>query len=208
MSRLKDFGLSLNLDKYIIGVPELTFLGHHINSEGCTPTIEKIKAIQNFPKPKTVKDLRQFLGMLNFYRGFLPSAANIQAPLHVYLQDSKKNDKHTIDWSADAEAAFVNAKKSLAEHTLLAHPSPETRTRLVTDASDFAMGAVLEQFVKNSWRPLAFFSRKFTPAQKKYSAYDRELTAMYVAIKFFRHFLEGRQFEIYTDHKPLVYAFT
>lgn len=91
--------------------------------------------------------------------------------------------------------------------TLLIHPSDSAETRLVTDASDFAMGAVLEQHVSDAWKPLAFFSRKFTAAQAKYSTYDRELTAIYEAIKHFRHFLEGRNFKVLTDHKPLSYAF-
>ena len=90
---------------------------------------------------------------------------------------------------------------------LLAHPSAEDEIRVVSDASDFAMGAVLEQFTKGSWSPLAFFSQKFTSAQKKYSAYDRELTAAYEAIKYFKYFLEGREFKLLTDHKPLIYAF-
>lgn len=142
LTRLKKFGLSLNLDKCVIGVAELTFLGHRVNSEGCISTTEKIEAIQKFLKPKMVKDLRQFLGMLNFYPGFLRNAASVQTPLHIYLQDSRKNDKRVINWSAEAEVAFENAKASLAKQTMLAHPSPDARTRLVTDASDFTMSAL------------------------------------------------------------------
>jgi hypothetical protein len=69
------------------------------------------------------------------------------------------------------------------------------------------MGAVLEQYLDNAWKPLLFFTRKFTPAQCKYSAYDRELTAIHEAMKYFRYLLEGRDFKIVTDHKPLIYAF-
>lgn len=208
LNRLKEYGLSLNLDKCIVGVSELTFLGHRVSSEGYTPTSEKVEAIQKFQKPRTVKDLRQFLGMLNFYRSYLRNAASVQAPLHLYLKDSRKNDKRIIAWTAEAETAFENAKSILANATMLAHPCASAKTRLVTDASDFAMGAALKQASSDGWKPLAFFSRKFTPAQRNYSAYDRELTAIFVAIKYFRHFLEGRQFEIFTDHKPLVYAFS
>jgi len=101
------------------------------------------------------------------------------------------------EWTAEAETAFENSKAELAKAT----SSPvyiDARTRLVTDA-DFAMSAVLEQQCLNSRKPLIFFSKKFTPAQKNYSAYDRKLTAIYEAIKYFRHFLEGRQFKILTD---------
>lgn len=119
-------------------------------------------------------ELRRFLGVVNFYRRRIPHAASAQAPLHVYLRESRKNDKREIAWTPEAEGAFNQIKKDLANATLLAHPSEDAETRVVSDASDFAMGAVLEQRSGNSWRPLAFFSKKFSTAQVKY---DTELTA-------------------------------
>jgi cleavage and polyadenylation specificity factor subunit 1 len=95
----------------------------------------------------------------------------------------------------------------LSRATLLAHPDPFAPLALVTDASTSAMCAVLQQRVKNAWQPLAFFSKKFNHAQQKYSAYDRELLAIYEAVKHFRHMLEARHFVIFTDHKPTTYAF-
>lgn len=112
-----------------------------------------------------------------------------------------------INWSPEAEAAFELTKKCLAEATLLNHPSGNAKTRMITDASDFAMGAALEQYFNEFWKPLAFFLRKFSPAQIKYSVYDRELTAIYEALRVFKYFLEGREFIVVTDHKPLIYAF-
>lgn len=106
----------------------------------------------------------------------------------------------------DQNGSRPTAERVKAQATLLAFPSPEAPTRLVTDASDLGMGAALEQYLDGSWRPLAFFSRKFNPAQTKYSAYDRELTAIYESVKYFRYFLEGHEFKVCTDHKPLVYA--
>ena len=76
----------------------------------------------------------------------------------------------------------------------------------MTDASDTAVGAVLQQNIDNTWRPISFFSRKMTPAETRYSTFDRELLAVYLAIKHFRHFLEGRPFHVLTDHKPLTFA--
>ena len=108
----------------------------------------------------------------------------------------------------EAEEAFSRTKQELVNATLLRHPSSQAETRRLTDASDMGMGVTLEQKLSNIWKPLAFFSRKFSPTQIKYSAYDPELTAIYEAIKHFRHFLEGRNFKILTDHKPLSYAFT
>lgn len=76
----------------------------------------------------------------------------------------------------------------------------------MTDASDTAVRAVLQQYTRGSWRPISFFSRKLSPAENRYSTFDRELLAVYLAIRHFRHHLEGRQFHVLTDHKPLTYA--
>ncbi|KAK3786083.1 hypothetical protein RRG08_045470 [Elysia crispata] len=104
----------------------------------------------------------------------------------------------------DSEAA----KSSLASATLLNHPDPKSETRLSTDASDSAIGAELSQKHHGMWRPIAFFSRKLTSTQSRYSTFDRELLAIYSAIQHFRFFLEGRPFSVLTDHKPLTYALT
>lgn len=206
--RLREYSLRLNVDKCVFEVPELEFLGYMVNSKGIAPTLEKVQAVKDFKKPETVSELRTFLGMLNFYRRCLPHAAHTQAPLNSYLVDSRKNDKRKIDWTPEAEAAFEKSKLGLANFALLVHPCVNSPLRLVSDASDFAMGAVLEQLSEGCWQPLAFFSRKFSPSQCNYSAYDRELTAIYESIKYFRHWLEGQKFQIFTDHKPLVYAFS
>lgn len=205
--RLKEFQLRLNVDKCVFSVPELEFLGYQINSKGIRPTLEKVEAICRFQRPETVAALRRFLGMVNFYRRCLVNAATTLAPLNSYLVGAVKNDKREIQWTPEAIQAFEKAKSDLTNATLLVHPRIDADIRLVTDASDLCMGAVLEQATADTWEPLAFYSQKFSPAQTKYSAYDRELTAVFNAIKHFRHFLEGREFKVFTDHKPLIYAF-
>jgi hypothetical protein len=90
---------------------------------------------------------------------------------------------------------------------MLAHPDSSAPLALFTKAPTTAMGAMLQQHVRNAWQPLVFFSRKLSPAQQKYSAYYRELLAIYEAVQHFRHMLEARHFIIFMDHKPLVYAF-
>jgi len=103
--------------------------------------------------------------------------------------------------------AFKDCKASLSRATLLAHPDPSAPLALFTGASDTALGASLQQRVCDAWQPMAFYSHKLSPAQQKYSPYDCELLAMYEAIKYFRHMVEGCPFVIFTDHKPLAYAF-
>ena len=122
------------------------------------------------------------------------------------MKEKNKGKKEFL-WTAPCEAAFREAKEALASATLLHHPSPASPTALHVDASGEAIGAELAQQDRGgSWRPVAFFSKGLTAAQRKYSAFDRELLAIYASIKHFRHFLEGRPFTVFTDHKPLTYA--
>ena len=100
--------------------------------------------------------------MVNTYRRNIPNAAAVQAPLHVYMVGAKKNDKREIDWSKVMEEAFEKLKSDIANATLLSHPSPEADSRVVSDASDFKMGAALEQYLDNSWKALAFFRESLT----------------------------------------------
>jgi cleavage and polyadenylation specificity factor subunit 1 len=146
--------------------------------------------------------------MLNFYRRFLPQAAAQQAPLHSLLAGPRTKGSQSINWTPELTHAFEECKASLSHAAILVHPDSSTPIALVTDASTTAMGAVLQQRSHNSLQPLAFFSKKMSPAQQKYSAYNRELLAIYEAVKYFRHMVEARHFAIFTDHKPLTYAFS
>ncbi|UYV66317.1 hypothetical protein LAZ67_4001317 [Cordylochernes scorpioides] len=206
-SRLNSYGLRINLSKSKFLVQEIDFLGYLITSHGVKPLPTKVKAILEYKKPKTVHELRIFLGMLNFYRTFLNNAAETQAILHEYLRGAKKKDRSEIKWTEEAEVQFEKCKQALANTALLAYPDTELPISLCTDASDRAVGSVLQQLDNNNWKPIAFFSKKLNPAQCNYSTYDRELLAIYLSIKFFKHLLEAREFTILTDHKPLIYAF-
>jgi transposase InsO family protein len=205
--RLRNHHMVVNPAKCVFGAQEVEYLGHKISSEGTQPPAARVSAINNFPRPETVKDLRRFLGIVNFYRRFVKNAASIQAPLHAFLKHSRKNDKTCIQWTTDSESAFAKCKSALSEAALLAHPLMDAPLRLTTDASDSAIGGVLEQQLEDNWQPLGFFSKKLNNAQRGYSTYDRELLAIYEGIKHFRHALEGRAFVVQTDHKPLIYAF-
>lgn len=204
--RLRQAGIVVNTSKCCFGVPEVKFLGYLVSGEGTQPLPEKVSAIQEYPRPTTAKDLRQFLGMINFYRRFMRRTAQDQAPLNNLLKGNKKG-KAPIYWNPAADAAFVACKETLAKATLLAHPKLGAKLSLVCDASDHTVGAALQQLVGDYWEPLGFFSKKLSGTESKYCAYDRELLAIYKAVKYFRHMLEGRHFSILTDHKPLTFAF-
>lgn len=205
--RLNKYGLTIQTSKCVFGVPEISFLGHLISQDGTKPLPDKIKPILNYPQPQTVNELQRFLGILNFFRRFLPNIAQNQIHLTAYLKGAKKKDKTKLEWTDQANNDFKQCKELIANAVLLSHPKPNAKLILHVDASDFAIGGALAQIVNNDAQPLAFFSRKLSPTEKIYSAYDRELLAAYAAIKHFRHMLEAREFSLFTDHKPLTFAF-
>lgn len=205
-SRLQQYGLKVHPAKCVIGADHIDFLGHRVTSQGITPLPQKVQVIVDYPTPATARKLREFLGIVNYYHRFIPQAAATLAPLHELLKGLKKSSVKKLAWSPEAEEAFQEVKSKLAQATLLAFPTPNAPTSVYTDASNDAIGAVLQQEVAGVLRPIAFFSKRLEPPQRKYSTFDRELVAMYEAIKHFRHFLEGRPFHIRTDHKPLTTA--
>ena len=205
--RLSAHGVLLNPSKCTFGQDTIPFLGHQVTAGGIKPLEDRVAAINDFPLPETKKQLKRFLGMVNFYHRFIPQAAALLAPLHsLAAPEHDPPRRATVTWTAEAEAAFTQAKTALATVALLAHPVKDADLSLSTDASNSAAGGVLHQRVGDSWQPLGFFSRKFTPAQRRYSTFGRELLAMYLAVRHFMPFLEGRDFEILTDHKPLIFA--
>ena len=206
LSRLSEYGLSINVGKCEFGKSELTFLGHKISKDGIVPLPEKVDAIRNYPIPTSVKKLRTFLGMTNHYRRFIKDCALVLKPLEALLAKSVANRGGLLPFTEVEIEAFRNIKQMLADSCMLVHPKHDAPTCLATDASQEAAGAVLQQFSEGQWKPLAFFSKKFSEAQIKYSTFGRELLAIYLAVKHFSYFLEGRDFFINCDHKPLSFA--
>ncbi len=191
------------------GVQELNYLGHKISAAGVLPLPSHVAAIQDFPRPTIIKELQAFLGMVNFYRRFLPRIARTLRPLTDALCGGRKGaDK--LDWSAAMDVAFAGAKQSLLTATHLTHPTVGAELSVVVDASATHVGACLQQRLPGPkvWQPLGFFSKKLEATQQKYSAFDRELFACYAGIRHFRYMLDGRWFAIFTDHKLLTYALT
>ncbi|KAJ8401803.1 hypothetical protein AAFF_G00377740 [Aldrovandia affinis] len=203
-AHLQQHGLIVNPAKCQFGVPSIDFLGHHITSAGATPLPLKVKAVLQFPRPTTVKALQEFLGMVNFYHRFIPQASCLMRPLYGALKD--KPPKHIVDWSSEMSGSFSATKEALANATMLAHPVPDAPIALTSDASDRGVGAVLEQQIDGVWQPLAFFSRQLRASEQKYSTFDRELLALYLAVRHFRFLLEARPFTAFVDHKPLTFV--
>lgn len=205
--RFSDYGVIINTSKSTFCVPEVKFLGYLVSTSGTQPPQERITALKEYTLPKTYRDLRRFLGMLNFYRRFLPLSAQFQAPLHDVLSCDKAKASQPVPWTPELEKSFELCKDSLSSATLLVHPQSDVPLGLFTDASGVAIGSCLQQYVDDSWQPIAFFSKKLTTKQIQWPAYYRELLAIFESVQHFRHILESTSFTIFTDHKPLTYAF-
>ncbi|BHF65861.1 hypothetical protein SprV_0200887400 [Sparganum proliferum] len=161
--RLDQFGVVINPSKCVLGVPSLDFLGHHVDAKGLRPLSSKVEAIRDFPPPTSKRQLQRFLGMVNFYRRFLPNCADLMLPLTNMLS----GPKGPLELRGHALTAFERIKTSLADATLLTHPAPEAPLSLMVDASTVAVGAVLQQHINDSTRPLAFFSKKLSPVETR-----------------------------------------
>ena len=207
LTALSRHSLVINALKCVWGVASIDFLGHRVSATGVQPLPSHVAAVQDFPRPENVKELQAFLGMVNFYRRFLPAIAKTLRPLTDSLRGGPKGYT-SLEWTPQCAEAFLGAKRALLNATCLAHPTLGAQLSLAVDASATHVGAVLQQRERDSstCRPLGFFSKKLEAAQQKYSAFDRELFAVYAAIRHFRHLLEGREFVVLTDYKPLTHA--
>ncbi|GFX56932.1 retrovirus-related Pol polyprotein from transposon opus [Trichonephila clavipes] len=137
-----------------------------ITAEGSRPLPEKVEAITNYKLPATIHDLWTFLGMINFYRRYLKDAAKTQAHLHELLKGTKTKDRRKVHWTDDTRRSFEKCKTDHDEATLLSFPRSGLPLSLCTDASDFAVDSVLQQFENEGWKPIAFYSKKLNDTKK------------------------------------------
>ena len=212
-TRLAEYGIIIGADKCQFGTTELSFLGHHVSAAGISPLASAVDAIVNFVRPEKQRALRRYLGMINYYHRFIPNCADKLTPLNQLL--TAANEGHTrmspksyfdLKWNESANSAVIESKQILSNATLSVHPDHTAPLNITCDASVFAGGGVLQQYINNVWQPLSFFSKKLTPVETCYSAFDRDLLAVYATNRHFRHNLEGRYFLVNTDHKPLTFV--
>ena len=197
---LEKNGLVVNRKKCILGQSSLEFLGHLVDQNGIMPLPEKVEAIVATTPPTSIKQLQRFHGMVNYYRRFIKAAAHHLHALFNALQGKPKR----LDWTPQLQESFDGIKEALINSTMLHHPDPSLPLALTTDASDLAIGGVVEQRGPDGWEPLGFFSKKLTVSQQNWCPYDRELHGVHKSIRHFKHLLEGRSFTIYTDHQSLI----
>ncbi|KFD46136.1 hypothetical protein M513_12978 [Trichuris suis] len=198
--RLFQAGIRLKRAKCVFGLQSINFLGYRIDSNGIHPAEEKVAAIHKFPPPKNKQQLQAFLGLLNFYRNFLPNKAEIAEPLHRLLD---KNSRWS--WSHTHAKAFNKLRRLLSSSLVLAQYDDSLPLTLTCDASPYGVGCVLAHIMPDGTEsPIAFHSRTLSPAERKYAQIDREALAIVVGIKKFHQYIFGRHVQIQTDHKPLL----
>lgn len=205
LERLQDAGLTLQKSKCVFFQNQVEYLGYTIDKNGLHKSPQKVKAIVEAPVPTNVAKLQSFLGLVNYYRNFVPNASTILVPLYKLLQKGCK-----WEWNQEQDDAFRIIKNCLASDRVLAHFNPKAKVVLTVDASPYGLGAILSQIdVDGTERPVSFASRTLNSAEKKYSQIQKEATAIIFGVRRFHQYLYGRSdpFILRTDHKPLLSIF-
>ena len=201
--RVRKANLTLNPAKCEIGVGQVRFLGHQLDKKGLSPVNELVNKILESSPPETVKQLRSFLGLVGYYRKFIPNFAELAVPL---TDLTKKGCPHKLNWQEPQDKAFRTLKAYVASPPILKAPDFSRPFILQTDASDVGIGAILLQEGEDDIpHPIAFASKKLLDRERHYSTIERECLAIVWGIQKFQEFLYGSQFVLETDHQPLQY---
>jgi transposase InsO family protein len=203
LQALRKAKLYANPSKCEFGLKEITFVGHIVGTDGIKVDPAKIKAIENWPTPTTIHEVRSFLGLASYYRRFILNFARIASPISELLKKAGKNKHERINWSPQAETAFQTLKSKLCNAPVLIPPKSSLPFVIESDASDFAIGAILMQDHGKGLQPIAYESRKLSTAEQKYPAQERELLAVMHALRTWRCFIEGTDIRVVTDHLSL-----
>ena len=204
---LEEHNLKVNLEKCEFGQDSVNYLGHVISEKGATPGHDKTEAIRRAQPPATVRSVKSFIGLCNFFRAYIRDFSAVAAPL---LNLTRGNSK----WKGGelppaAMAAFKDLQKQLVQQPCLAFPTSDGEFQLYTDASggvngsEGALGAALTQVQGGEKRMIAYASRRLKKHEKNYSAYLLEKAAIVYAVEHFGHLLKGRSFAVFTDHRPI-----
>lgn len=196
--KLVEAGLRGNREKCQFGKEEIDFVGHRVKENSIEPMVKHKNSIEEFPEPSDVESVRRFLGMVNYYRKFIPNCSKIAEPLNSLLKKDVK-----FHWDEKARRAFKVLKQSLQSQKLLSQPDFRKEFILETDACNSGLGAVLSQNFEGVEKPIAYASRTLQGAEKNYSITEKEMLGALWGMEYFKYHLYGREFVLRTDHKAL-----
>eukprot|EP00178_Gracilaria_changii_P003742 TRINITY_DN1564_c0_g2_i1.p1 TRINITY_DN1564_c0_g2~~TRINITY_DN1564_c0_g2_i1.p1 ORF type:complete len:336 (+),score=33.80 TRINITY_DN1564_c0_g2_i1:769-1776(+) len=192
---LRQNKLYAKLSKCAFGVRKVEFLGFNVSKKSVSTQDRLVSFIQDWPTPTIIKNIQQFVGLTNFYRGFVRGYADLLRPLTDLLRS------HVFEWTPMQQSAFKAIKSALTSAPVLAHPDPTKPFILATDVSKYAVGATLSQ----DGHPVAFLSHQLSAAGSNWSIVDQELLAVMISIRVWSPYLRGRSFIVHTDHDPIQY---
>ena len=202
LDRLHTHGLTVKPAKCRFGVDSINYLGFVLTPDHLQPQADKITAITSMTPPVTKKLLRSFLGLVSFYRIFIPQASELTGPISDLL---KKPVREPLPWTDDLRSRFELLKQALSSSPVLRLPDSDKTFVLRTDASNYGLGAVLLQYHEDRPHPIAYGSRKLLDRERRYSTIERECLAIIFGVNKFDYFLRGKEFVLEVDHKPLIY---
>lgn len=191
---LRNAKLTLNIEKCTFFQEEVEYLGYQISEQGIRPGVHKIEAVQKFPVPKNVHEVRQFVGLASYFRRFVKDFSIIARPLTVL---TKKNEPWTF--GEEQIRAFNSLKQKLISRPVLTLYNPDARLEVHTDASKLGIGAILLQDDGKGLQPISYYSRQTTVEEQKFHSYELETLAVVTALNRFRVYLLGTQFKLVTD---------
>ena len=199
LERLKSVNLKLNPKKCNLLCKKVSFLGHEVSEQGIATDPAKIQSVKDWPEPKSVTEVRQFVGLASYYRKFIPNFATICKPLHKLTQKDVK-----FDWSEQCQTAFDTVKHLLTSAPILSYPLLQGQPFVLDcDSSNVGAGAVLSQLQNGEEKVISYFSQCLSRSERQYCTTRKELLAVVKAVKHFNHYLIGQQFTVRTDHGSL-----
>lgn len=200
--RLKSNRLFVKLSKCEFMKSSIEFLGHNICAEGVRMLSDKVKSINEWPRPRNEKQVASFLGLLGYYRRFIKNFSQIALPLSELAKEKVK-----FLWKKEQEESFQKLKQIVTSDQVLILPDYNKEFIVTTDASGYAIGASLQQMdeVSKRLRPIAFFSKKLSDQEKRWAVYEQELLSIVLSLEEWRHYLVGRKFKLITDHQSLIH---
>jgi len=203
LRRLEENDLYVKLEKCMWKARKIGFLGVVIRPNGIEMEKGKVKGVLGWPVPKTVKDIKKFLGLANYYRRFIKDFTQVARPMNVLTRKDEK-----WQWEDEQQKAFDELKKVFTSKPVLAALDLDKEFRIEADASNYATGGVLSMKCSDEkWRPITFILKSLSDTERNYEIHDKEMLAVVRCLEAWRHFLEGtvEKFEIWTDHKNLEY---
>ena len=200
--KLKEANLKVKLSKCRFMMDKLIYLGHSVSQKGIAPDPRKTEILEKYPVPRSIDEVRSFIGFTNFYRNFIPKYSHIATPLTGLLRKGAK-----FEWENEQQAAFDSLRKRLISEPIMIHPDFKKEFIVATDASNHALGAVLLQEHEGIELPIAYASKVMTKAERNYSVTEKEALAVVFGLKQFKKIIYGYEITVKTDHSSLVYLF-